>query len=603
MNRLPFYGYSVFFLPLLLVFSAVIKASDFPVIVVTPGRVETAIDQSPVPVLIISRQQIENNNSQDVADIIQHYAGLEVARNGGYGKVTSLFVRGTESNHTVVLVDGVKINPATIGSAAIQNISPAIIDHIEIIKGPRSSVYGSEAIGGVVNIITRRDLQGSQGKITLGLGDNHTRKAAVDLLYGNENLSTGLIMESFSTDGFPVTDQSSEDHGYDNETLNAFVNYRLDAHSLNFRHWQSSGNVEYYSFGELNQNFNNSASSLQWDYDLNDTLKTALRVSQVEDKIQQEVANYLAQFDKSITIRDELDLKLEYRINIISTLSAGILTTREEVDALSYGTRIDEKTDIDEWYALFQGSRGKHDYSMSLRSTDHPSFGQQNTWNMDYQYHFHPAARLYTGIGTAFRAPDSTDRFGYGGNPDLNPETARNFELGLIVDLNHSSQFKLSAFRTTIDDLIVLTGNWPDYSLQNVDEAEITGIELSLTQQLDAWHYQFNAVLQNPVNKTLDEPLSRRAQSTVNLTVGYSRPQWQISSNISVVSARDDSSFNDIILPQYELVDLSMSYQLSKKLKLSTKVDNLFNENYQTAAGFNSKSRTLMMELSYQFIE
>ena len=183
-NRLTwvsFLGLSTFSIP------SISLADNLPIIAVTPSRIATALDDSPVPVEVITRQQIENSMSQDVADIIKLHAGLEVARNGGYGKVTSLFVRGTDSNHTVILVDGVKINPATIGSAAIQNISPSIIDHIEIVKGPRSSVYGSEAIGGVVNIITKKQVSGAHGSVTIGAGDNASQSESIDLSYGKNN--------------------------------------------------------------------------------------------------------------------------------------------------------------------------------------------------------------------------------------------------------------------------------------------------------------------------------------------------------------------------------------------------------------------------------
>jgi len=594
---LSFLGLSTFSIP------SISLADNLPVIVVTPSRIATALDDSPVPVELITRQQIENSMSQDVADIIKLHAGLEVARNGGYGKVTSLFVRGTDSNHTVILVDGVKINPATIGSAAIQNISPSIIDHIEIVKGPRSSVYGSEAIGGVVNIITKKQVSGAHGSVTVGAGDNASQPASIDLSYGKNNFSGGIILDTFSTDGFPVTDDSTEDHGYDNDTLNAYVNYKTDTQQVNFSHWQTTGNVEYYSFGELNQDYKNTASILQWNAELSNSLSGSFRVSQITDEVEQQVENYLAQLDNAETTRDELDIKLDYDLNSTAVLSFGVLKAKEQVDALSFGTVIEEDNDINEFYALYQANKGDHDYAVSVRNTDHEGFGSHNTWNFDYQYHLQPEVKLYAGLGSAFRAPDNTDRFGFGGNPDLLPETSNNIELGLIFDLRENSQLKLSVFKTSIEDLIVLTGAWPNYKMDNVEEAEITGFEMSLNHQVNEWGYRFNALLQNPVNKTLDETLSRRAQSTVNMQVSYQHALWHVIANASVISSRDDSSFNDVTLPQYELVDLTAIYQFSNNTRLSAKIDNLFNESYETASGFNSKDRTVMIELKYSFLD
>ncbi|MCK4707943.1 MAG: TonB-dependent receptor [Gammaproteobacteria bacterium] len=604
MTKPSFIRHSLSILPVIfsVSFPQLAKADNFPVIVVTPTRIETEQIKSPVPVEVITRQQIENSMSQDVADITKMYAGLEVARNGDYGKVTSLFVRGTESNHTVVLVDGVKINPATIGSAAIQNISPSIIDHIEIVKGPRSSVYGSEAIGGVVNIITKKQVSGAHGSVSLGAGDNSSQSANVDFSYGKNNFSSGIVLEAFTTDGFPGADDSTRDHGYENDTLNAFVTYKTNAHQINLRHWQTTGNVEYYSYGELNQDYSNSATTLQWGYDTGDMFGISIRASQVKDIVEQQVENFLSDLDKAETARDEFDLKMDFKVNSKSTFSMGILKAVEQVDALSFGTLIDEETDIDELYALYQANQSNHNYAVSLRNTEHEGFGQHNTWNFDYQYNLEPEVRLYAGIGTAFRAPDNTDRFGFGGNPDLSPETSRNTEVGLIFDLSQNSLLKLSVFKNTLKDLIVLTGAWPNYKMENIEEAEITGFEISFNQQSDEWQFQVNALLQNPVNKTSDEMLSRRAESTVNTQVSYHQPLWQVSANASSVSARDDSSFNEVTLPRYEIVNLSALYRISRNAKVSAKIDNLFNEQYETASGFNSKDRTLMLELKYNFL-
>jgi len=501
----------------------------------------------------------------------------------------------------VILIDGVKINPATIGSAALQNISPSIIDHIEIVKGPRSSVYGSEAIGGVINIITRKQVSGAHGSVRLGAGDNASKLANIDLSYGKGAISTGITLERFATDGFPVSDSSTKNHGYDNNTLNTFINYKTDSQQINLRHWQASGNVEYYSFGEQNQDYRNSSTALQWDAELSGSLKSSLRVSQILDDIKQQVANYLGQLDDAKTTRNELDAKLDYQLNAKSTLSVGILKAQEQVNALSFGTLIDNGTSIDELYALYQSTQGQHHYAISARSTDHEDFGQHNTWNFDYQYELEPAVRVYAGVGSAFRAPDSTDRFGKYGNPDLKPETSRNIELGLIVDLAEGSQFKMSAFKNRIENLIEINGAFTQ--MINVNEAQITGIEIGFNQQLQYWGYQLNALLQNPQNISSNEMLSRRAEARVNMLVTYQQADWQLSANTTLVSSRDDSPYSDVTLPKYAVLDLAGNYQLSRKASISAKIDNLFNEQYETAAGFNSKDRTLMLELKYNFLD
>ncbi len=576
--------------------------ADAPVIVITPTRMATEARQSVIPVEVISRQQIENSAAQDVADIIQFHSGIEVARNGGSGQVTSLFLRGTESNHTVILLDGVKINPATIGSAALQNISPSMIERIEIVKGPRSSLYGSEAIGGVINIITRQSVQGSRGSVMLGSGGNESRHGNIDLAFGKGAFSAGLTLDRFSTEGYPVNENSTEHQGYDNDTLNAFVNYQRGKQRINLHHWQTTGNVEYYSFGEQNQDYENSATALQWDADLGERWTTSLTLSHIEDNIEQQVANYLGDFDSAKTRRQTVDGKLDYRLSEKTTLSGGISLAKEQVEALSYGTQIDSDTDIDEAYMLMQSSRGDHQYALSLRNTDHQDFGTHNTWNIDYRYQIQPDVHFYAGAGSAFRAPDSTDRFGYGGNPELNPETSRNTELGLIFDLSAGSRFQLAAFNNRIDDLIELSGSWPNLQMQNVEQAQIKGFEISFKQQLQQWHYQFNAVLQDAKNLSSGEALSRRADSTLNILLGYRQGRWNWQADTSLVSSRDNSAYDDITLPRYALTNLSLGWQVMRHGNLSLKIDNLFNEQYQTADGFNSRDRLAMLEFKLQFL-
>ena len=135
------------------------RASDISpadTIIVTATRTEIPLDQATVPVSVITREDIELSMATDLAELLRFEAGIDIGRNGGPGQATSIFLRGTESNHTLLLIDGVRMNPGTIGGAAIQHISPEVIERVEIVKGARSALFGTDAIGGVINIITRR---------------------------------------------------------------------------------------------------------------------------------------------------------------------------------------------------------------------------------------------------------------------------------------------------------------------------------------------------------------------------------------------------------------------------------------------------------------
>ena len=567
------------------------------IIVVTGTKTEQPVSESAVPVEIITSEQIRNSVATDVADIIEMHSSIEVARNGDYGKVTSLFIRGTESNHVVILIDGIKINPATLGGAALQNISPDIIERIEIVKGPRSSLYGSEAIGGVINIITRKSVEGSSARITVGVGENNTSKVGFSGYYGNDKLSSGITIEQFVSDGYPVQDASVEDHGFDNATINAYVDYKMDRSDIRLSHWSAKGNVEYYFFGDLDQDFENSSTALVWDFALSSNIKSNLRISSITDDIQQNQPNFLFEFDFAVTDRNEAEWKVDFLTDGGSTISLGLLSAEEEVEALSFGTVISEDTDISATYAIWLGNQGPHNYALAARQTDHEAFGKHDTWNLDYTFLLSDKTNIHFGAGTAFRAPDVTDRFGFGGNPNLEPETSENLEIGFTYAVSDNESFTVTYFDTLIDDLIGFDG----VQTVNIDRAEITGVEANYTAARANWTYSLNLLLQDPQDVTNDTVLSRRAKKRIGFDLTYRQNTWQVGGHIRLVGERDNSGFDDIILDEYQLVNAFARYQLNKSSEISAKIENLFDEDYETASGFNTLGRTAYIEYSYSF--
>lgn len=574
--------------------------ADLGPIVVTGTKTEVPLAKSPVPVTVITSEQIRASVASDAADLLQLFANVDVASNGSYGKTTSVFIRGAESNHTVVLINGVKINPATIGLAALQNISPDLIERIEIVKGPRSSLYGSEAIGGVVNIITRKAVDGRRLNLVAGAGEDDTRKAGAGFEYGNDYLSGGIRLESFDTDGFPVNDASEEDHGFDKDSVNAFLDFNLGKSDLRLSHWQADGNVEYFvpSAGDFDQDFENRVDSVVWEFAFNARLSSNLRLSSITDDIRQNQPNFLAEFDFATTERDELEWQLNYLTSNDYLLSLGLFDSEEDVEALSFGTQIDESNDVDAVYLVLQRQYENHSYSLALRESDYTEFGDQTTWNIDYRYWISNATSVYAGAGTAFRAPDFSDRFGFGGNPSLDPEESETVELGLEHSLDESTAVSITLFENDIDDLI---GFDPFFMAENIDRAEITGIEIAYRSRLGDWDYNLSILAQDPQDKTTGEKLLKRAERRLNLNVARRSERWKTGGSLTHVGPRDD--FGDIELDAYELVNVFVSYRINPSIDLSAKIENLFDEEYETAAGFNTKGRTAFVQLDLELVD
>jgi vitamin B12 transporter len=500
-----------------------------------------------------------------------------------------------------VLIDGVKMNPATIGLAALQNISPNIIERIEIVKGPRSSLYGSDAIGGVINIITRKNIDGAQLNVVAGIGEDDTTKTGVSALYGNSTFSTGVTVEHFESDGIPVTDASDKNHGYDNQTINAFFDIQAGRSDFRFSYWEAQGNTEYYAFDDLDQDFKNSVGSAVWDYALNANISSNLRISSITDNIDQNQANFLSEFDFADTERNEIEWKGDYQTESDLIYSLGILVAEEKVNARSFGTRINENTDINAAYVVLQKQSETSSFDAVLRETDHDDFGHHTTWNIDYRYWVSEGTNVYVGAGTAFRAPDTSDRFGFIGNPDLDPEKSKTIELGVVHQLTENNILSITYFENRIDDLIEPNATFT--RMENIHKAKITGIEANLQGRRERWHYGISVLAQDPENEETNETLSRRAKSRMNARLRYQQDRWQLGGDVTRVGKRDNSSFDSVELDSYNIANVFMRYNFTKSLDLFARIENVFDENYETAAGFNTKGSTAYAELSYTLVK
>jgi vitamin B12 transporter len=257
-------------------------------IIVTATRTEIPLDQATVPVSVITREDIELSMATDLSELLRFEAGIDIGRNGGPGQATSMFLRGTESNHALVLVDGVRMNPGTIGSAAIQHVSPEVIERVEIVKGARSALFGTDAIGGVINIITRRANE-SSFEAGAGGGSFDSRSAFVSAGTRKGSNRFGATVDWQDTAGFPPREDSDIDRGYDNLTFNLYVARDLDRGEVSVRHWQAEGTVEYLDFflNPVDQGFRNSTTALQFDNELSDRGASKLVIGYMQDHIEQ----------------------------------------------------------------------------------------------------------------------------------------------------------------------------------------------------------------------------------------------------------------------------------------------------------------------------
>jgi vitamin B12 transporter len=582
--------------------------------IVTATRTPVPLDAVGAPVIVITRADIERSLASDVSELLQMHGGLEIARNGGPGQTTSLFTRGTESNHTVVLIDGVRINPGTIGGAALQNIAPESLERIEIVKGPRSSLYGTDAIGGVVQLFTRGTAKDG-GSTGATFGSDSTRQIFGDAaMSAGDSFKLGFGGSYAESEGMPTFVDDNLDRGYRNVTGRAFAEFAAsDALKFRARAWRAAGRTEYSSqtfsdppYAPASQDFENSVYSLETEYRTEGGFGVRGTVSRALDDINQLQLGFgPADFDYARTARTNIDVQVDLATIGTHALSFGLQRSDENTRAQSFGTVFDEDTLVTQAFVQDQFQIGRLTSRLALGHVDHETFGSELTWNAEFGAAFDTGTRVTLSAGTAFRAPDSTDRFGFGGNPDLDPEFSRQVELSVRQKLGARQQVSLSAFDNRIHDLIdyVITDfDTFDGQNQNVERARIKGVELGYQFAGEAWRARAELTLQDPRDETADQRLLRRSRESLVLAVNRDVGALDLGVDVAAFGSRKDIGFPfNITLDSYALLNATVRYRVNGALTLQGRIENALDEDYTLAQGYRTEGRSYTIGVRYSF--
>ncbi len=561
-------------------------------LIVTATRTEIPLSDAIVPVTVITRQDIELSLASDLAELLRFEAGIDIGRSGGPGQATSVFLRGTDSNHTLVLIDGVRMNPGTIGGAAVQHIAPEIIERIEIVKGARSALFGTDAIGGVINIITRRG-NDAYVESSVAAGSFDTRSGYMSGGNQGESGEFSITLDWLETDGYAPRIDSDIRRGYDNLSANFYAMRRFGESDIRVRHWQTEGTVEYLDFflNPVDQDYRNATTAIELNSRISANGNSKLIVSYMQEDISQ---NQVEDFVES----ERISIDWQYSHELTHhTLTAGLYAIEEDASSLSFGSGFEEDTTVTAAFLQDQWSRNDHRGLIALRLTDHETFGRETTWNLEYAYEFNDAWTLSAGLGHAFRAPDATDRYGFGGNPDLDPEHADEAQLGLrfAPGTRHSVDFELYA--NYIEDLIEF--DLETFTLENTAKAEIRGAQLGYEYRGDAFVVRAEVVRQQADNGTTGERLLRRAEEMA--TLSYTQELGAHRIGFALVASGDRQDFDGAELDGYVLANISGQIRIDDHWTLLARIENLFDTEYQTAADYRMQERSGLIELKYRW--
>lgn len=595
-------------------------------VVVSATRILQPADQALEPVLIIDRAALEDSMAVDVGEALRFHAGLDIGRTGGPGQQMSLFIRGANSNHSIVMIDGVRINSGTSDLAPLVNLSPELFERIEIVKGPRSAIYGTDAIGGVVNLITRSG--GASGAdIMLDYGRYGTGEFALDGNYTSGKTSLQVALSGQKTHGFPAFETDSVDRGYKNLSGTAAFTTHLGGMEIGARFWRASGNTQYSSaatynsdftvitsFTELDEGFSNSVLAAHASGDLTDLWHARVTLSRIVDDLRQHQPDVFSNHplpDYDTTSRNTIDLQNDVKIvgaDLSQLLTFGATVAREQTNSLSFGTQYSLGTSTQNYYLQDQLGEGQNRLLLSIGEAHHPAFGNHATWNAEYGYVITTDTLFTMSAGTAFRAPSATDRFGYGGTPNLLPESSRNFELGIKSRLATHQQVMFAAFQNTINDLIVGDPN-NNFVNRNISRARIRGIEASWELRADPWALRAEGSIQDPRNLDStgfikDTQLLRRSKHSFTLSGSRKIGQGELGLDLLQAGARADGNVatgTPVHDGGYFLAAFRGKIDLTPQWSMSTRLDNAFNRHYELASGYSTPGRSASIATRYSF--
>lgn len=565
---------------------------------VTANRTALTVDASLAPVEIITRQEIEQSQALDLPSLLTGRPGIHSESRGGYGSVSNLFLRGTNSNQLLVLIDGVRIGSATTGAATLNTLPLSQIERIEIVRGPRSSLYGADAIGGVIQIFTRKGQPGLQPSASLAIGSNQTRELNANLAGGNAATQYTLNASHFLTEGISaIKDNNPDRDGHENNSLSAGLSHEFSPGTrLDLQFLRSQGRTQYDDFfitsGEFTTDLMQQVAHAKLTLKPLQAWETSLSLGAGEDGADDAV------YGDIFTRRQQLEWQNDLQISENQRLTAGVDLLRDEVGgSMNYSVDQRENHAV---YGQYIGEFSAFNLTGGLRYDDNDAYGSHTTGNLSLGYVLAPGLRAIASYGSAFKAPTFNDLYYPGfSNPDLQPEESKSYDLGLTGEQAWGS-WELRAFDNRIDQMIQYN---PAVSRpENIAKARIRGLESRIDTQAFAWDVSASLTLLDPRDEITGELLQRRARKTLRLDADRNFGATGLGVTLFAEDSREDTDFNTfskVTLGGYGLVDLRLSQPLDRNWTLRGQIKNLFDKEYESVYNYNTLGRELFVSVHY----
>ena len=628
------YKYSSLLFSLIAVTSPVIAIDEAIEEITTATRTPQSIDETLASVTLITKEDIEQSQAANLSELLVGIIGIDVTRTGWYGQSSDYYIRGLSSRYVLVLVDGIRLGSAANGRTDLEGFGLDHIERIEIVRGARSSLYGSDAIGAVIQIFTNSKNAPKQTYIKTGYGSYGTASLAAGISGGSDKTQLKLNFSHLNTDGAIVPDGGEDGEGYEAKRISASIRQQIsDTSTLALSIYQSQGTADDNRYDDpygdcwsdcykerTRETFQQSVSSTltftptnSWD------IKLQAGTSTDENNYKGDGLTV----DTFHTQRKQFSWQNNFTLADSSLLTLGIDNIDEEVNPeIKY---FDTKRAITGSFAEIQQNYGNQDVLIGLRHDKYHSLGGYTTGNFDWGYRLSENLRVTANYGNAFKAPTfeelyepfTTNVLAYN-NPNLRPEKSKHFEAGLRWR-KEATDWTVTAFRTKIEDLIDMqcvsgcntTLIESHYQLRNIKSAQIEGVEGSATHHYDnlGLEAKISLTLLDPRDLETGEILPNRSSTTLRVDLNKKIEKWRHGIRILVQDSRYfdvkffSFNFGRGELKGYTSIDLNTHYALSKNWAIKGKINNLLNEAYLTTDGnYPPSARTFLLSASYKIM-
>ncbi|WP_440054995.1 TonB-dependent receptor domain-containing protein [Pseudoalteromonas sp. T1lg65] len=598
---------------------SVFASDNIEHITVTANKFEQPLDDALSAITVINRTTIEQSNVRDVVSLLDSVAGVQVVRNGGFGQTVSLYLRGNDAKHTLVLMDGVRITDANSGSASLTNIPLNSIERIEVIRGAKAAMYGSDAIAGVINIVSR---EGNYNVLAATTGShNYSNVEGVATLKHNAlTISTNVGYEH--TDGYDVIEKDpakpiGKDHdtdGYYNANAGVNIKYGdVESGLFNLRSQYSEGEGEYdNAWGSDEYRFENYTHNLTWQ---RRTDKFSQKASYSLGKEQNKQQGSPNDNNAYVTKRSQFEYLSQFHFNDALLFSGNLTLLNEDVSASSATFSQTERDNQSLSLGAFFNDQNWL-AEVVLRSDDYDFHGRANTYTLAVGKQLTEQLSVKVNHGTAFRAPSLTNAFTvdnpyYLPNPAIKPEEATNNEV--ILTYSESNwRVQTALYDNRVTDKIV-NQYLPErrkYIPGNVDRANFEGIDLSVGVDAFDIEHSLEASYTKAEDAKTGTQFSRRAKRTLSYRAYKQWENLDVTLHVQYRGEREEA-WAQARLPSYTVFNLAANYQLFDGLKLTARVENLTDKQYTNAIagkaqdgsllGYKPLGRQAYVGVNYQF--